>query len=79
VRTVTLYSKPGCHLCEAVRAMLDDLRGELGFRIDEVDISRDAALLVSYRLDIPVLMVDGVEIGRGRIEESDLMAALTSR
>jgi glutaredoxin len=79
VRTVTLYSKPGCHLCEAVRAMLDDLRGELGFRIDEVDISRDAALLVSYRLDIPVLMVDGVEIGRGRVEESDLMAALTSR
>jgi len=65
---LVLYSKPGCHLCEELRAELEDLRPELGYKIDEIDITQDAALFERYRYDIPVLLMDGVEVGRGRID-----------
>jgi glutaredoxin len=68
-RVVTLYSKPGCHLCEQLRALVDVLGPEFGFRVEEVDITQDAALFARYRWEIPVLLVDGVEAGRGRLEE----------
>jgi len=71
---LTLYSKPGCHLCEELRARLDDLQPVLGFTLTEVDITSDAALFARYRYDIPVLLLDGVEIGRGRISDEDVRA-----
>jgi glutaredoxin len=74
--TLTLYSKPGCHLCEDVRALLDELQPEFGFRLDEIDITRDADLFARYRYDIPVLMKDGKEIARGRITDRELIAGL---
>jgi hypothetical protein len=40
--------------------------------VEEVDITQDAALFARYRWEIPVLLVDGVEVGRGRIGESTL-------
>jgi glutaredoxin len=73
---VTLYSKPGCHLCENARALLDELASERRFAVDEIDIQRDAALFERFRHDIPVVLVDGVEIARGRIDERHLIAAL---
>jgi glutaredoxin len=74
--TVTLYSKPGCHLCEDVRALLDDLAAERGFQLEEVDIQTDAALYARYRYEIPVVLIDGREIAKGRIDERTLAAAL---
>ena len=73
---VTLYSKPGCHLCENVRTLLDELAPERRFAIDEVDIQRDARLFERYRYHIPVVLIDGVEVARGRIDETRLIAAL---
>ncbi len=63
-----LYSKPGCHLCEELRAELDHLQPELGYTIDEIDITQDAALFERYRYEIPVLLMDGEEVGRGQID-----------
>lgn len=74
--TLTLYSKPGCHLCEDVRLMLDELQPQFGFAIDEVDITRNADLFARYRYEIPVLMRDGQEIARGRITDRELLAVL---
>lgn len=67
-RVLTLYSKPGCHLCNELRAELDDLRAELAFDVEEVDITRDAALFEKYRYEIPVLLADGAEIGRTEVQ-----------
>ena len=74
--TVTLYSKPGCHLCEDVRAALDELQSELDFAIDEIDITRDAALFARYQFEIPVLLKDQKEIARGRIADHELLSLL---
>jgi glutaredoxin len=73
---LTLYSKPGCRLCEELRELLEDLRPDYGFTIDEVNIQADAALMERYRHAIPVLLLDGREILRGKIRERDLMTAL---
>lgn len=73
---LTLFSKPGCHLCEDLRRLLDELQPAYGFVVDEVDISADADLFARYRYDIPVLMREGRELARGRITERDLVTIL---
>ena len=77
--TVTLYSKPGCHLCEDVRVVLDELAPECGFGVEEIDIETDQALFERYRYEIPVVLMDGKEIARGKIDERVLAAALVPR
>ena len=77
--TLTLYSKPGCHLCEDVRLTLDELAAAHDFVLDEIDITHDAALWRRYRDAIPVLLRDGAEVARGRITDRELIALLTSR
>lgn len=74
--TLTLYAKPGCHLCAELRARLEDLQTDADFTIADVDITRDAELFARYRYDIPVLLMDGVEIGRGRISDEILQEQL---
>jgi glutaredoxin len=74
---LTLYSKPGCHLCEEARALLDELQPEFGFLIEEIDIARDPALFARYRHDIPVLLRNGREIARGRMTDRELLKILT--
>ena len=68
-----LYSKPHCHLCEEMRALLDELQPEYGFTVKVIDITRDAELFSRYRYDIPVLLKDGQEIARGRISDRELV------
>ena len=73
---LTLYSKPGCHLCEDVRATLEELKGDHTFALDEIDITTDAELLARFRFDIPVLLRDGKEVARGRITDRELIEIL---
>jgi glutaredoxin len=73
---LTLYSKPGCHLCEELRAFVDELQPTFGFVVEEVDITRDADLLARYRHEIPVLFANGDEVGRGSVSEHDVLARL---
>jgi hypothetical protein len=75
--TLTLLSKPGCHLCEELRRVLDELQPAFGFAVEEVDITSRADLRVRYRHEIPVLLYAGVEVASGRIDERQLRAILT--
>lgn len=59
---VTLYSRPGCHLCEDALAGLRRLRAEVAFEIREVDIDGEEAMLRAYFDRIPVVELDGVEL-----------------
>jgi glutaredoxin len=59
--TVRLYGAPGCHLCEAARRVLERVRAEIPFVLEEVDISADQDLERRYRERIPVVAVDGEE------------------
>ena len=61
MRRLTLYGKPGCHLCDDARAAVAEVRKEFDLDVEEVDISTDPGLFRQYGERIPVLDVDGEE------------------
>ena len=60
-RRLTLFHAPGCHLCESARRVLERVRDEVPFELEEVDISCEPELERRYRERIPVVEVDGEE------------------
>ncbi|MGD0715015.1 MAG: glutaredoxin family protein [Gaiellaceae bacterium] len=56
---VVLYHAAGCHLCERARGVVQGLQSELGFALEEVDITGDPALEAEYREWLPVVEIDG--------------------
>jgi glutaredoxin len=81
VIALTLYSRPGCHLCDDMKALVAAVirRHRFDATVDEVDISRDASLESLYGEEIPVLLVDGRKIAKYRITEAELLRALNAR
>ena len=73
---VLLYSKPGCHLCEDARAVIEQVCAEVGTSYEEVDISGDPDLVRAYGEQIPVTFVDGAQHDFWRVDETRLRAAL---
>jgi len=76
---LTLYSRPGCHLCDEMKAVVQRVARAHGepIAIDEVDISTDANLESRYGQEIPVLMLNGRKIAKYRITEDALRRVLT--
>jgi glutaredoxin len=62
VRTIVLYSRRECHLCEQAQAILEGLRGRFEFDLRVVDIDADPELAARYGVTIPVAALDGEEI-----------------
>ncbi|HXY81842.1 MAG TPA: glutaredoxin family protein [Gaiellaceae bacterium] len=56
---VVVYHAAGCHLCDRARGVLADLQAELGFELDEIDITGDPALEAAYREWLPVVEIEG--------------------
>ncbi len=56
-REVTLYTRPGCHLCEDAKEAILPLLHEFGAELREVNIENDAVLEGRYGLDIPVILL----------------------
>jgi glutaredoxin len=76
VRTVTLYGRDGCHLCDDARATLERIRLERPFELLEVDIESDPALHARYLERIPVIALDGEELFDYYVDEPQLVARL---
>jgi len=73
---VTVYSKPGCHLCEDAVAIVGAVCSELGVGWTEVDITRDPELSRAYGEQIPVTFVDGRQHDFWRVDPARLRKAL---
>jgi len=56
---VVLYSAQGCSLCERARSQLERLQVELGFELEEVDITGVDELEARFREWLPVVEIDG--------------------
>jgi glutaredoxin len=77
VRTVTLYGRPGCHLCDEAREALERLRAKAAFALEEVNIEDDDALHARYLERIPVIALDGRELFDFWVDEPALLEALS--
>ncbi|GAB2971443.1 glutaredoxin family protein [Nocardioides montaniterrae] len=73
---VTLYGRPGCHLCDDARAVIERVCSDLGTTYVEVSIDEDPALLQRFGNEIPVTFVDGRQHDFWRVSEQRLRAAL---
>lgn len=60
--TVVLFTRPGCHLCEEAKALLDELASRYPHRLEEVNIDQDASLHARYHLTIPVIRIGDTEL-----------------
>ncbi|HUB76535.1 MAG TPA: redox-sensing transcriptional repressor Rex [Solirubrobacteraceae bacterium] len=76
---MTLYGRPGCHLCDEARAVLERVRADLRFTLVERDIESDERLLRAYLERIPVVSIDGEELFSFAVDERALRARLAAR
>ena len=60
-RTVTLVGATGCHLCASARRVIERVRAEVPFELEEIEITDDDELERRYRERIPVVLIDGEE------------------
>ncbi len=73
---VVLLTRKGCCLCAEVKAVLDKVRGEIPFELDEVDIDAEPALRGEYGDQIPVVFVNGRKAFKYRVTEEALREKL---
>lgn len=77
MRTLTLYHRAGCHLCEEMHQGLQRLCAALDCEIDCVDIDADPALARRFKEKIPVLALGEDIICCHRLDEQALQQALS--
>jgi glutaredoxin len=77
MKTLVLYGKPDCHLCDEARAALVRLRAEHPFQLVEKDITEDDDLHRRYLERIPVIALDGEELFDHFVDEVALAERLT--
>ena len=77
--TLTLYSRPGCHLCDDMKTIVDRVARSVPLHVDIVDISTDPQLEARYGVEIPVLLIEGKKAAKYRVSEEELRRVLIAR
>jgi glutaredoxin len=67
-RDVTIYSRPGCHLCEEAKTQIAPLLAEFGARLTEINIDEDAELRARYDYDVPVIFLGARKAAKHRVD-----------
>jgi glutaredoxin len=74
--TVTIFSRPGCHLCEVAKEAMLTAGCEREFVLEEVNIDDDPALRDRYGNDIPVIFINGVKVFKHRVDSLEFKRKL---
>ena len=69
---VVVYTKPGCCLCDEMKAQLGRMQARYGFELREVNILDDPALEEEYREEIPVVFINGRKAFKYHLKEGEL-------
>ena len=75
-RVLTLLGAPDCHLCHAMRGVVAAAIAGRDIELIERNVRDDPELLRRYRLEIPLLFLEGEEIARHRVTGAQLEAKL---
>ncbi len=67
-RDVTIYSRPGCHLCEEAKTLIAPLLGEFGAHLTEINIDEDVQLRARYDYDVPVIFLGARKAAKHRVD-----------
>lgn len=66
-RDVTLYTRPGCHLCEEAKKAIAPILREFQAKLREVNIENDPVLEERYGVDIPVIFLGSRKVAKHRV------------
>ena len=75
-RDVTIYSRPGCHLCEEAKAQMAPLLKEFGARLTEINIDEVPELRARYDYDVPVIFLGARKVAKHRVDLAQLRKQL---
>jgi len=73
---LTLYTRPECHLCTDMKAVVLLLAHDFGCTLEQVDITGDAGLEARFGMEVPVLCINGRKAFKYRVNETDLRRQL---
>ena len=76
---ITLYSRPGCHLCDEMKAVVLQVGSSIALKIEEIDISTDPELERLYGVEIPVLFIAEKKVAKYRVTEAELRRILSAK
>ena len=78
---LTIYTRPGCHLCQEMKVIVERVVRELRTtaQIEEINIADDPDLEERYGSEIPVLLVNGRKAAKYRVSEQELTRILRAR
>ena len=65
---VTIYSRPGCHLCDEAKNEIAPLLQEFGARLTEINIDEDPELRARYDYDVPVIFIGTRKAAKHRVD-----------
>jgi hypothetical protein len=71
-----LYSRPGCGLCEEMRAALERLPAVRGYPLEVLDVDADPDTRTRYGHKIPVLLFAGELVCHGHLDKEEVLKAL---
>jgi glutaredoxin len=77
-RTITLYTRSGCHLCDEAKGAISPLLAEFGAQLREIDIDDDPVLHRRYTNDVPVVFVGPRFFAKHRVDSIRLRKELQS-
>ena len=81
VIALTIYTRPGCHLCQDMKVIVERVVRDTGAaaRVEEIDIANDPTLEARYGSEIPVLLVNGKKAAKFRVTEEELRRRLMAK
>lgn len=69
----SMYSRPGCHLCEEMLEALQKWQNRFNFKVQMINIDQDTALTARFAARIPLLALGEVEICEYYLDEKVLL------
>ncbi len=76
---ITLYTRKRCSLCDKAKNMIEELKEEWSFTLEEIDIDNSDELTELYGIMIPVVQIDGEEVAFGIINKIDISKRLQEK
>ena len=65
---IEIYSRPGCHLCDEAKAVIEPFMKDFPLELVVTNVDTDARLRAAYGTEIPVILINGIEAFRHRVD-----------
>jgi glutaredoxin len=73
---VTVYSRSGCHLCDAALEKIDNFKSEFKFEVEKILIDGNQELEKKYGEEVPVILINGKPHDFFRIDDERFRLAI---